>query len=108
MLDISERKIAQVVLMAHEMDRAEVELRAFIDALNQDEATSLVAVYWIGRGTFEPEDLGEAKQTAMNEATAPTSDYLLGSPLLADHLEAGMEALGLEISDDEDDLMRGI
>lgn len=108
MLDISERKIAQVVLMAHEMNRAEGELRAFIEALNEDEAASLVAVYWIGRGTFEADDLAEALETARAEATAPTADYLLGSPHLADHLEAGMEALELEISDDEDDLMRGV
>ncbi|MGR3322026.1 MAG: DUF3775 domain-containing protein [Pseudooceanicola sp.] len=108
MLDISERKIAQVVLMAHEMNRAEGELRAFIEALNEDEAASLVAVYWIGRGTFEADDLTEALETARAEATAPTADYLLGSPHLADHLEAGMEALELEISDDEDDLMRGV
>ncbi|MDF1855100.1 DUF3775 domain-containing protein [Pseudooceanicola sp.] len=108
MLDISERKIAQVVLMAHEMHRAEGELRAFIDALNEDEAASLVALYWIGRGAYEPEELEEAKATALREATAPTSDYLLGSPHMADHLEAGIEALGLEIVDDEDDLMRGV
>ncbi|OWU86622.1 hypothetical protein ATO6_07530 [Oceanicola sp. 22II-s10i] len=106
-MDISERKIAQVVLMAHEMDRAEGELRAFIEALNEDEAANLVAVYWIGRGTFDADDWDEAVETAFNEASAPTADYLLGSPHLADHLEAGMEALGLEISDDEDDLMRG-
>ncbi len=108
MLDISERKIAQVVLMAHEMDRAENELRAFIDALNEDEAVSLVAVMWIGRGSFDADELEEAKATAASEASTPTSEYLLGTPHLADHLEAGMEALELEISDDEDDLMRGI
>ncbi|WP_375691874.1 DUF3775 domain-containing protein [Pseudooceanicola sp. LIPI14-2-Ac024] len=107
MLDISERKIAQVVLMAHELRRAEGELRGFLDTLNEDEAASLVAVYWIGRGSFEPEDLAEAIATAKAEATQSTADYLLGSPHLADHLEAGMEALDLEIADDEDDLMGG-
>lgn len=107
MLDISERKIAQVVLMARELDRAEPELRSFIAALNEDEAASLVAVMWIGRGAFEAEDLDEAIATAAAEATTPTADYLLGTPHLADHLEAGMEALDLEIGDDEDDLMAG-
>jgi hypothetical protein len=35
----------------------------------------------------------------------PTADYLLGSPHFADHLEAGAEAMGFDITDEEDDLM---
>ena len=35
MLDISTRKIAQVILMARELERAEGELRAFIDRLSE-------------------------------------------------------------------------
>ena len=107
MLDISTYKIAQVVLMARELDRAEGELRGFIDRLTEEEQAALVAVMWIGRGSFEPEDLGEAIQTARAEATTPTADYLLGTPHLSDHLENGLEALGLSATDDEDDLVRG-
>jgi len=108
MLDISERKLAIIVLMAHEIGRAEAELRAFIETLNEDEAASLVAVYWIGRGTFEPEELAEAIRTAQQERKTPTADYMLGSPHFADHIEAGAAALDIELTDDEDDLMRGI
>lgn len=108
MLEISERKLAVIVLMAHELDRAENELRAFLETLNEDEAASLVAVYWIGRGVYEPEELDEAMQDARDKALRSTADYLLGSPHVADHIEAGAEGLGLELSDDEDDLMRGI
>ena len=107
MLEISTYKIAQIVLMSRELGRAEGELRAFIKGLTEEEHTSLVAVMWIGRGSFEPEDLAEAISTAQSEATTPTADYLLGSPHLSDHLENGLEALGLSASDDEDDLMRG-
>ena len=107
MLDITTYKIAQVVLMARELDRAEGELRGFIDRLSEDEQASLVAVMWIGRESFEPEDLAEALQTARNEASTPCADYLLGSPHLSDHLENGLEALGLSAYDDEDDLVRG-
>lgn len=105
MLDISTRKIANVILMTREIDRAEGELRAFIDGLSEDEQISLVALMWIGRGSFEAEELDEAKATAASEATTPTADYLLGTPHLSDHLENGMEALGLSIAGDEDDLM---
>lgn len=107
MLDISVYKIAQVILMARELHRAEGELRAFIDRLTEEEQASLVAVMWIGRGAFDAEDLEEAKATAMAEATTPTADYLLGTPHLSDHLENGLDALGLSAAEDEDDLIRG-
>ena len=113
MLTISERKIAEIVLLGHEIAnkqtrRAEPELRALIEGMNEDEQAELVAVMWIGRGSFEAEELGEAIATARAEATTPTADYLLGTPNLSDNLEVGAEALGLELSDDADDLMRGI
>jgi len=60
MLDIPLRKIANIILMAHELDRASAELRSFIDTLAEDEQASLVALMWVGRGSFEPEDLAEA------------------------------------------------
>ena len=41
------------------------ELRDFIANLNEDEQASLVAVMWIGRESFEPEELEEAIQTAL-------------------------------------------
>lgn len=105
MLEISGYKVAQVVLMSRELGRAEGELRGFVDRMTEEEKASLVAVMWIGRGAFEPEDLAEAMRTAAREATTPTADYLIGTPHLSDHLEAGMEALGLDVSDEEEDLM---
>ena len=107
MLDISTYKIAQVILMARELDRAEGELRGFLENLTEEEAVSLVAVMWIGRDTFGPDELEDAKRTAREEASSPTADYLLGTPHLSDHLENGLDALGLSASDDEDDLVRG-
>jgi len=105
MLDISAYKVAQVALMARELDRAEGELRGFIDRLTEEEQVALVAVMWIGRGAFEAEDLAEALETAAAEASTPTADYLLGTPHLADHLEAGMDALDLNVSSEEEDLL---
>lgn len=107
MLEISAWKVAQVVLMSRELVRAEGELRAFIERLNEDEQASLVAVMWIGREAFAAAELAEAIYTAKSEATVPTADYLLGSPHLSDHLESGMEELGMSLSEEEDDLVRG-
>ncbi|WP_109465541.1 DUF3775 domain-containing protein [Albibacillus kandeliae] len=105
MLEISPSKIAQVALMGHELARAEPEFRAFIDRMSEDEQAELVAVMWIGRGSFEPEDLAEAIETARNEATTPCADYLIGTPHLSDHLENGLDALGISATDIEDEIM---
>ncbi len=105
MLAISTRKVAQIILMGHEVPRAEREMRGLLEALNEDEAAELVAVMWIGRGAFEAEELSEAIATARAEATSPTADYLMGSPHFADHLEAGLEALGVDVTGAEDDVL---
>ena len=108
MLPISPSKIAQVIICARELDAdvsgiAEArEVRAFIAALNEDEQAALTAVMWIGRETFDASEFEEAFATAKAEATAPTEDYLLGIPMLADYLEDGLEALGIDLEEIEE------
>ena len=102
---ISGRKVAQVILMSRELGRAEGELRAFIERMNEDEQAELVAIMWIGRGAFEPEEWSDAVQTARSEASTPTVDYLIGTPHLSDHLESGLDALGVSASAAEEDLL---
>jgi len=104
-MDISTRTVAQVILMGHEMGRAEGELRGFIECIGEDEQAELVAIFWVGRGSFEAEDFADALAAAKSGATVPTADYLFGSPHFSDHLEAGAEALGLDILSEEDDLL---
>ena len=105
MLELSPRKVAQVIVMSRELDRAEGELRDFIEAMTEDEEAELVAVMWIGRGSFEAEDFTEAVDTARAEASTPCADYLIGTPHLAENLETGLEALGYSVSDEEDGVM---
>ncbi len=104
MLDIAPNKVAEVIILAREMDRAEPEFDSFVARLNVDEQASLVALMWVGRGTFDAGDLAEAIATARQEATTPTQDYLKGSPHLADHLEAALDALGVDVRGAEDAL----
>lgn len=106
MLPITTDKLAEVIILARELDRARGEFYGFVDQLTDDEKYALVAVFWIGRGSFDADDLPEALRTAEQEATIPTAEYLIGSPHLADHLEAGMEALGLDATGAEDALYR--
>ncbi|MCR9280913.1 MAG: DUF3775 domain-containing protein [Rhodobacteraceae bacterium] len=76
-------------------DLSDEELRELIEDLNVDEAAELVAISWIGRGDFEAEDFQQAVDEARDRAASSTATYLLGMPLLADHLEAGLDALDL-------------
>jgi len=62
-------------------------------------------VAWVGRGAFEPEDYDEAVATAFAEATTPTEDYLMGMPHLSENLEAGLEALGIDVTEIEADFL---
>lgn len=94
------------ILEARPSDATEDELRTYIADLDNDEKASLVAIMWIGRETFGPDDLEEAIKTAKAERTSPTEDYLLGIPLLSDYLSAGLEALGYDTEALIDALMK--
>ncbi len=106
-MEITTDKVAEVIILARELDRAEREFDQFVARLTEEEQAELVAIFWIGRGSFEPEDWEDAVETATREATVPTADYLKGSPHLPDHLEAGLDALGIDAGAEEDALYRG-
>ncbi|WP_417769535.1 DUF3775 domain-containing protein [Stappia sp.] len=71
------------------------ELLELIEDLNVDEAAELVALVWIGRGDYDADELNQAVGEARDRALRSTANYLIGMPLFADHLEAGLEALDL-------------
>jgi hypothetical protein len=130
MLEIAPEKVAHVIVKAREYDSkvaawddtpssgdaeddpssiledfpddpTRAELAAFINRLNVDEQVHLVALAWIGRGTFTADEFDEAVQTARDEGVNSTSSYLLGMPLLADYLEEGLERLSISVEEAE-------
>jgi hypothetical protein len=105
MIEISPSKVVHVIFLAREEATGEAELYAFIDALNAEEKAHLTALAWVGRGAFEPEDFAEAVATAFAEATTPTADYLMGMPHLAENLESGLEAMGVDVTGEEEDFL---
>ena len=70
------------------------ELIAFINSMNVDERAALVALAWIGRGTYDKSEWDEALDLARNEHSERTAQYLLGLPLLGDYLEEALSAFG--------------
>lgn len=105
MLELNPQKVVQVIFLAREGHVGAAELHAFITDLNDDEKAQLTALAWVGRGAFEPEDFDEAVATATSEATTPTADYLMGMPHLAENLESGLDALGVDVSGEEEDFL---
>ena len=133
MLEIAPEKVAHVIIKAREYDAkvaavnpddgsgsdgepidvleempgdlARPELVSFINALNEDEQAHLVALAWVGRGTFEPDEFNEAVDTARQERVNSTAQYVLGIPLLSNYLEDGLEKLGYSVEDIESDLL---
>ena len=94
---------AESILESFSDDATQDQLKGFIRDLNEDEQVSLVALAWIGRGSFGPEELEEALATARAERSNRTEEYLLGMPLLPDYLEEALDRLGYSVEDAEDE-----
>jgi hypothetical protein len=71
-------------------DPVREELLGAIRGLNDDERMRLVALAWLGRGTYDLSEWKEAVATARTEHSRRTAEYLLTLPLLGDYLEDGL------------------
>jgi len=74
-------------------DSTRQELLELIRSLDEDEQITLVALAWLGRGTYERNEWKEALDQARAAHNAHTAEYLLGLPLLGDYLQGGLAAL---------------
>jgi hypothetical protein len=122
-LAISPEKVCYLILKAHEFDVKDVvtetdpgsnpaddmdlsvledhpddpvleEITSLIDALSVDEQVDLVALSWLGRGDNTADDWESVREEAAGAHNEKTASYLLGNPLLGDHLEEGLALLG--------------
>jgi hypothetical protein len=82
------------VLEDHRDDPVAAELRGFINALTEDEQIDLVALAWLGRGDGTIAEWDELRAEAARAHNKRTASYLLGMPLLPDHLEDGLSEFG--------------
>lgn len=82
------------VLEDHDDDPVVQELVGFIGALSEDEQIDLVTLAWLGRGDGAVEDWDELRAEAARAHNKRTASYLLGMPLLPDHLEEALSQLG--------------
>jgi len=83
-------------------DPVREELLGAIRSLNDDERMRLVALAWLGRGTYGLDEWKEAVATARSEHSRRTAEYLLSLPLLGDYLEDGLAMFDETIVDQND------
>jgi hypothetical protein len=84
-------------------DPVREELLGAIRELPEDERFQLVALAWLGRGTYDISEWGTALDTARTEHRKRAAEYLLGLPLLGDYLEDGLAMFDDGIVDDTDE-----
>lgn len=78
------------------------ELAGYISSLPEDEQIELIALTWIGRGDYGPEEWSDVIEAAADRFNLRTAHYLLGMPQLADYLEEGLAAFSLSCGDYEE------
>ena len=85
-------------------DPVVVEMRQFLTDLNVEEYRNLLALLWVGRGDYDGEQWEEALAEAEGLRAERGPDYVIGTPLLGDLLEEGLEALGYSCEDTDSGL----
>jgi hypothetical protein len=85
-------------------DATRQELFDAIRALNDDQRIELIALAWVGRGTYGLDEWQEALDTAYAEHARRPASYLLSMPLLGDYLEDGMAEFDEGIVDTDEPL----
>lgn len=71
----------------------EQEVRSLLDDLPDDEVAEVLALAWVGRGTFDASEWDEALEES-GDGENPV-DQLLDMPMLAAYLDAGLAAFDL-------------
>jgi len=77
-----------------ERDHTQSEIKSKIQDLEPDQQVNLTALMWLGRGDFSTDEWDKALQEAGDSWNERSADYLIGTPLVADYLEEGLNLLG--------------
>jgi len=69
------------------------ELIEYIRSLDEEEQINLVALAWLGRGTYSVGEWDDALVQARDAHNKRTAEYLTSLPMLGDYLEEGLAAV---------------
>lgn len=87
---------ARQVLADHADDSVFQEIKSTIEDLEPDQQVTLVALMWVGRGDYSADEWDAAIAEAKDSWNTRTAEYLLGTPMVADFLSEGLDALGYD------------
>ncbi|WP_076073278.1 DUF3775 domain-containing protein [Sphingomonas montana] len=73
----------------------EEEMAAALDDLADDQIAEVLALAWIGRGTYESTEWEEALEEANDRGGETPAEQLMEMPMLAGYLDAGLAAFDL-------------
>jgi hypothetical protein len=63
--------------------------------MSEDEQIDLVTLAWLGRGDGTLDDWADLRAEAARAHNKRTASYLLGMPLLSNHLKDALAQLGI-------------
>ncbi len=82
-----------------EHDYTQLEIKSRIEELEPDQQVNLTALMWLGRGDFSVDEWDKALEEAGDSWNERSAEYLIGTPLVADYLEEGLNLLGYSCED---------
>lgn len=76
-------------------ESVEAEMMAALDELADDQIAEVLALAWVGRGTYDASEWDEALEEASDPNSEDPIDQLLDMPMLAAYLDAGLAAFDM-------------
>ena len=76
-------------------EAVEEEIEALLDDLADDQLAEVLALAWVGRGTYDASEWDEALAEASDPDSEAPADQLMEMPMLAAYLDAGLAAFDL-------------
>ena len=76
-------------------DSSDADILALLTGLPDSEHAELLALAWVGNGTFDASDWDVALAATAEAESGTALEQLSDMPMLAAHLEAGLEAFDI-------------
>ncbi len=83
------------VLEDESNEAIEEEMMALLDDLGEDQVQEILALAWVGRGTYDVSEWDEALEEAADADSEDPVDQIMDMPTLAAYLDAGLAAFDL-------------
>ncbi|WP_157217791.1 DUF3775 domain-containing protein [Flavisphingomonas formosensis] len=93
--EVADADDAYAVLVDEDNQAVEAEVLSLLEDLADDQIAEVLALAWVGRGTYDASEWDDALEAASDPDAESPTDQLLEMPLLAACLDAGLAAFDL-------------